>query len=149
MARRRVSVPSFEPGPKRQDSLFERAVIKGEERIPTPPPSAMGTGMPAQARTRRLQSQDTEIALELARLGDDVLLLPYQPTPSINPPRPRTLAAGYDRETETLRVKFRNGKIYGYYNVPPNIWRNFRRQKSPGRYINRVLNFYPYAREDI
>ncbi|MDP9870352.1 MULTISPECIES: KTSC domain-containing protein [Streptosporangium] len=86
-------------------------------------------------------------ALEMARQGNDIYLMPYQPTPSINPPRPRTLAAGYDKTTNTLRVRFRNGQVYGYYDVPANIWRNFKRQKSPGRYINRVLNFYPYAPE--
>lgn len=84
-------------------------------------------------------------AIELAEVGDYSLLLPYQPTPSINPPRPRTLMAGYDSRSQTLRVRFRNGQVYEYYNVPPNIWRNFRRAPSPGRYINRVLNGFPYA----
>ncbi|MEV4454502.1 KTSC domain-containing protein [Microbispora sp. NPDC049633] len=90
-------------------------------------------------------------ALEMARQGMDVYLLPYQPTPSTNPPRPRTLAAGYDKSTQTLRIRFRNGSVYGYYHVPPNIWRNLRRNanagKGVGRFINRVLNFYPYAPE--
>jgi hypothetical protein len=83
----------------------------------------------------------------LAKDGDDFDLLPYQPTPSINPPRPRTLAAGYDKDSQTLRVRFRNGQVYGYYNVPPNVWRNFKRWQSPGRGINRVLNGYAYAPE--
>jgi|GEM_PF-5806594 len=84
-------------------------------------------------------------AREMAKQGMDVYLLPYQPTPSINPPRPRTLAAGYVKASQTLYVRFRNGQVYCYYKVPPNVWRNFRRVKSPGRFINRVLNFYPYA----
>jgi hypothetical protein len=92
-------------------------------------------------------SQELADAIQLAKDGDDTDLLPYQPTPSINPPRPRTLAAGYDKDSQTLRVRFRNGQVYGYYNVPPNVWRNFRRWKSPGRGINRVLNDYPYAPE--
>lgn len=86
-------------------------------------------------------------ALEMARQGNDTFLFDYQPTPSINPPRPRTLAAGYSESTHTLRVRFRNGQVYGYYKVPPNVWSNFKRQKSVGRYINRVLNFYSYAPE--
>lgn len=86
-------------------------------------------------------------ALEMARQGNDVALLDYQPTPSINPPRPRTLAAGYSDSTLTLRVRFRNGQVYAYNKVPPNVWRQFKMQKSPGRYINRVLNFYPYGEE--
>ncbi|MGW0064778.1 KTSC domain-containing protein [Streptosporangium sandarakinum] len=86
-------------------------------------------------------------ALEMAKDGQDVYLLPYQPTPSINPPRPRTHAAGYDEATRTLRIRFRNGQVYGYYNVPPRVWSELLVQPSIGRYINRVLNFYPYAPE--
>jgi len=51
------------------------------------------------------------------------------------------------KSQQTLRIRFRNGQVYGYYNVPPNVWRNFKRVKSPGRFINRVLNFYPYGPE--
>lgn len=79
--------------------------------------------------------------------GDDRPLLPYQPTPTINPGRPRTLAAGYDANAMTLRVKFRDGDVYGYYNVPPSVWYRFQRASSPGRFINTVLNRYPYSRE--
>jgi hypothetical protein len=92
-------------------------------------------------------SEELADAIQLAKDGDDTDLLPYQPTPSINPPRPRTLAAGYDKDSQTLRVRFRNGQVYGYYNVPPNVWRNFKRVKSPGRAINRTLNNFPYAPE--
>ncbi|MFJ6503972.1 KTSC domain-containing protein [Streptomyces sp. NPDC091879] len=101
----------------------------------------------ARAGSRRILSQETSDAIQLAKDGDDFDLLPYQPTPSINPPRPRTLAAGYDKDAQTLRVRFRNGQVYGYYNVPPNVWRNFKRWKSPGRGINRVLNNFSYAPE--
>ncbi|MFE9525110.1 KTSC domain-containing protein [Streptomyces sp. NPDC006631] len=100
-----------------------------------------------RAGSRRVMSQELADAIQLAKDGDDFDLLPYQPTPSINPPRPRTLAAGYDKDSQTLRVRFRNGEVYGYYNVPPNVWRNFKRVKSPGRAINRTLNNFPYAPE--
>ncbi|RZU36057.1 KTSC domain-containing protein [Streptomyces sp. BK022] len=109
-----------------------------QPRRPTPTP---------QPGSRRVMSEELSDAIQLAKDGDDSELLPYQPTPSINPPRPRTLAAGYDKDSQTLRVRFRNGQVYGYYNVPPNVWRNFRRWKSPGRGINRVLNNFPYAPE--
>ncbi len=82
-----------------------------------------------------------------ARAGDDRELLPYQPTPTINPGRPRTLAAGYDENSMTLRVKFRDGPMYGYYNVPPSVWYRFQRAQSPGRFINTTLNRYPYSQE--
>lgn len=85
-------------------------------------------------------------AITMAINGDDEELLPYQPTATINPGRPRTLAAGYDDKSMTLRIKFREGEIYTYYQVPPSIWYKFQRAKSPGRYINSTLNRYPYSR---
>jgi hypothetical protein len=102
----------------------------------------------ARAVQRRDATEDDQLAIELARDGDDSMLLPYQPTPSINPARPRTLAAGYDSDSKTLRVRFRDGTVYEYFNVPQRVWRNFRRVKSPGRAINRTLNYYDYARMD-
>src|SRR5213592_473533 len=98
-----------------------------------------GTGQAAKAAADRDMDYETALAIQAAKDGDDSLLLPYQPTPSINPPRPRTLAAGYDPKTQTLRVRFRDGVGYEYYNVPPRVWRNFKRVKSPGRAINRTL----------
>jgi KTSC domain len=106
-------------------------------------------GIPARTAAARRADLASIEALEAALSGDDSLLLPYRPTPSINPPRPRTRAAGYDPTTRTLRVRFRDGAVYGYYDVPPNVWRNFKRVKSPGRAINRTLNGYAYAREEI
>ena len=88
--------------------------------------------------------------------GVDYTFPQVDPTSTTNPERPRTLQAGYHRErdeetgrlaeTGTLRVRFRDGTPWEYYDVPPNVWRNFRRVKSPGRFINRVLNNYDYGR---
>jgi hypothetical protein len=103
-------------------------------------------GRAAQAEAARTMPPDEAAAILRARAGDDTELFPYTPTPSINPPRPRTVGAGYSPETQTLRVKFREGAVYEYYDVPPNVWRNFQRVKSPGRAINRTLNHYAYAR---
>lgn len=103
-------------------------------------------GKAAQAEAARTMTDEEAAAILRARAGDDTLLFPYTPTPSINPPRPRTVGAGYSKDTQTLRVKFRDGAIYEYYDVPPNVWRNFKRVKSPGRHINRVLDNYSYAR---
>ena len=103
-------------------------------------------GKAAQAEAARTMSPEEAAAILRARAGDDSALFPYAPTPSINPPRPRTQGAGYSADTQTLRVKFRDGAVYEYYDVPPNVWRNFQRVKSPGRLINRTLNNYAYAR---
>lgn len=73
----------------------------------------------------------------------------YWPTRSINPPRPRTLQARYSRQYQCLEVVFRDQKSnsgrWHYSQVPEAIWMQFKRTESPGRYINRVLNEFPYG----
>lgn len=71
------------------------------------------------------------------------------PTRTINPGRPRTRMAGYDPATQTLRIRFREGVVYGYYNVPPGVWRDFRRTPSPGKFINSTLNSFEYGPEAL
>lgn len=79
------------------------------------------------------------------------------PTKTINPPRPRTLEAGWERVSDPdhpaypgiLRVRFRDGTPWEYYNVPSSVWQRFKRVQSPGRFINRVLNNYEYGRGDF
>lgn len=117
----------------------------------TPVPRQPAVGQERVQEARRLANVNaafrTPQDVIKARAGDDTDLLPYQPTPTINPGRPRTLAAGYDENSMTLRVKFRDGPMYGYYNVPPSVWYRFQRAQSPGRFINTTLNRYPYSQE--
>lgn len=68
------------------------------------------------------------------------------PGHTINPPRPRCLRGGYDSKSGTVRLQFRDGAVYEYFDVPKNIWRNLLRGPSTGRYIDRVLDTYPYTR---
>ena len=56
----------------------------------------------------------------------------------------RVQQARYDSGLQQIQVVFRDGTPWVYDSVPTNIWRNFRRTSSPGRYINRVLNGYAY-----
>ena len=67
------------------------------------------------------------------------------PTSTINPQRPRTVAAGYDPKRNVLTVVFRDGTFYNYYNVAPNIWGEFRKVTSKGRYIKKVLDAHAGA----
>lgn len=69
---------------------------------------------------------------------------PQMQTHSSNPERPRTLAAGYDPKSRILRVTFREGAIYEYIGPEPRHWSAFQRTPSPGRYIDDVLDQYPY-----
>lgn len=152
-ARNKPAIPSFsdiqrEVGGHTGEHYVEASLRTTRVTAAVPPISHAMDETPITARQRTM-SPTIALAVQDAKAGDDSSLLPYQPTPSIDPPRPRTLAAGYDRESRTLRVRFRDGTPWEYYGVEPNEWRNFRRVKSPGRYINRVLNNHPYARGDF
>jgi hypothetical protein len=81
-------------------------------------------------------------------------LLAYAPTRTSNPPRPRTRSAYYNPQAQVLTIRWRDDlpeggpSYYAYYDVPRNIWNNFRRSVSPGRFVNRVLNRYRYSPVD-
>lgn len=147
-------VPPIRPN-RRAGSAWDREFL-GQNRYGPSEPVAARTSIPNRgsfgdsaalgAASRRNTDPDVLNDIQLAQQGFDKPLLPYQPTPTINPGRPRTLAAGYDDRTQTLRIKFRNGEIYEYFKVPPSVWWQFNRAQSPGRFINVTLNRYPYKR---
>src|SRR5260221_13689510 len=62
------------------------------------------------------------------------------PSATIFPPRPRSHRVSYNSRERTLRIQFRNGRTYGYYDVPPNVWRDLKDVASTGRFINRRLD---------
>lgn len=151
MGRRRVSVPSIADLMKNQRANlteYERVMISGTTQGTTGLGRGTdGVGQSARAEAAARMDHELAMAMQEAKEGDDYNLLPYQPTPSINPPRPRTRAAGYDKNTGVMRVRFRDGPVYAYADVSPTEWRNFKRVKSPGRAINRTFNYKPYWRE--
>lgn len=56
-------------------------------------------------------------------------------TSTTNPSRPRTLAAGYNAQTKTMTVVFRDNTWWNYYDVPEDIWEGFRQAQSKGQYL--------------
>lgn len=57
------------------------------------------------------------------------------PTTSSNPQRPRTLKAGYDYNSRTLTVVFRDGTWWDYRDVPAEMWEAFKAAESKGKYL--------------
>jgi hypothetical protein len=54
---------------------------------------------------------------------------------------------GYDASTQTLQVKFLNGGLYLYRNVPPMIYEQLSVAPSIGSYLNRnIKGSYPYEK---
>ncbi|WP_274032559.1 KTSC domain-containing protein [Streptomyces sp. MMBL 11-1] len=117
---------------------------------------------PEEIREYILQSREdlgprkTAALLRAFHLGDDQSLLTERPTNTSNPPRPRTVAAGYDYKSKTMFVRFRGERVapgiyqdgvgYEYYGVTRREWNRFRAAGSPGRMINQVFNGKPYTR---
>lgn len=56
------------------------------------------------------------------------------------PNTPRSLRYGYDSTTRTLRVVFRDGTPWEYYDVSPDMARDLRRAASVGQFIIRRLD---------
>jgi KTSC domain len=71
------------------------------------------------------------------------------PTSTINPDRPRTVAAGYDPSRRCLTVVFRDGTYYNYYEVTNAMWQNFKRARSKGRFIYTFLDSHPRGVADV
>ena len=46
------------------------------------------------------------------------------------------LSVGYDGESETLEVEFRNGHVYRYDGVPRELYDGLRTSQSKGAYFN-------------
>jgi len=56
-------------------------------------------------------------------------------------------AVGYDEANQTLRVEFKNGGIYDYYDVPQSEYENLMQASSHGQYLaQNIKGRYRYAR---
>jgi hypothetical protein len=86
-----------------------------------------------------------------AQDGEDESPAPISvvPTSTINPQRPRTVAAGYDSKEGKITVVFRDGTYYNYYQVSPTEWQAFKARVSKGRYILSYLDTKPRGPADI
>lgn len=72
-----------------------------------------------------------------------------RPTNTSNPRRPRTVAAGYDKDRKVLTVVFRDGTFYNYYEVSEYMWNTFKSLPSKGAYIKRYLDKKPRGEADL
>ena len=46
---------------------------------------------------------------------------------------------GYDSETSTLEIEFKNGAIWQYFDVSESVWYEFDSSESKGRFFNREI----------
>jgi hypothetical protein len=58
------------------------------------------------------------------------------PTSTSNVKRPRTLAAGYDPNSQVVTVVFRDGTFYNYYGISAGTWLTFKESYSKQKMLN-------------
>jgi hypothetical protein len=51
---------------------------------------------------------------------------------------------GYDAAKHTLRLEYRNGRVYNYFEVPPATYAEFLNADSAGEFVN--LSIKPFYR---
>ena len=57
------------------------------------------------------------------------------------------VAAGYDRESHTLKVVFRTGEMYRYKNVPLFVYERLLSADSKGKFMHKyILGRYDFER---
>ncbi len=55
-------------------------------------------------------------------------------------------SVGYDPNTMTLEVEFRNGSVYQYFDVPETVYQDLMSASSVGTYLNQNIKAsYRYA----
>lgn len=84
-------------------------------------------------RQRKLHSTPNFVQDEIANPG-----------PWVNVVSSRMVAIRYDYGLRAIFVQFNSGAYYIYESVPLAVWWRFRRSASKGKFIDRVLNSYPY-----
>lgn len=76
----------------------------------------------------------------VSSVGTQPAPITYSPTSTTDPNRPRTVAAGWDRDRKVMTVVFRDGTFYNYYGVSGLEWGNFKRAHSKGESIRKYFD---------
>lgn len=54
---------------------------------------------------------------------------------------------GYDEANRVLKIEFKNGSLYDYFDVPVNVFEGMRNAPSKGQYLaQQVKGIFRYAR---
>lgn len=126
--------PGYDPPLPRQYRRQYRHLAPGRDQVLTP-------------------TKSDQVRRDIQRwraTGDDSRLVDHvtYPGQTSNVSRPRTLAMGYDIESRELRIRFREGAVYVYYDVPPDVYEEMLSADSIGGYMNdHVVHSYMYDQE--
>lgn len=57
------------------------------------------------------------------------------------------MSAGYDPESETLEIEFKDGAVYQYYNVSEHLYEQFQAASSKGQFFHiYIRDAVPFSR---
>lgn len=100
--------------------------------------------MATKKQKETMSARFKEVSDELQRKNDFDSRVPKDVTeagtkletaPTSNPPRPRAKSIGYNANSRTLYVVFRDNTWWEYRNVPTQIWVGLQNSSSTGKYL--------------
>lgn len=56
------------------------------------------------------------------------------------------ISVGYEAESQTLEIEFKNGSVYQYHGVPLDEFADFMKASSKGTYFNERIKRYAYTK---
>jgi hypothetical protein len=94
----------------------------------------------------QIKARFDEVSEELSKTNDFTSVIPrdvkeagvrMETAPTGNPERPRAKTLGYNPNTNTLYVVFRDNTWWEYRNVPVSLWVGIQNSSSTGKYLRK------------
>ena len=116
------------------DDMQAKPPAKGNTSLPTL--DELMFGRMVDSRQGREQTEEQQTGWEVA-IPKDVESVGTELTtaPTSNPKRPRALTIGYNPNTNTLIVVFRDNTWWQYNNVPVDVWMSLKSSPSTGKFL--------------
>lgn len=101
---------------------------------------------PTKKQQATIKARFDEVSEELAKRNDFTSVIPrdvkeagvrMETAPTSNPERPRAKTLGYNPNTNTLYVVFRDNTWWEYRNVPVSLWVGIQNSSSTGKYLSK------------
>lgn len=116
------------------DDMTAKPPTKGNSSLPTY--DELMFGRMVDSRQGREQTEEQQTGWEVAIPKDvDNAGTELTTAPTTNPSRPRALSIGYNPNSNTLIVVFRDNTWWQYNNVPVDMWMGLRNSASTGKYL--------------
>lgn len=99
---------------------------------------------PTKLQKAKIKSRFDEVSDALAKTNDFTSVIPrdvkeagvrMETAPTSNPERPRAKTLGYNPNTNTLYIVFRDNTWWEYRNVPVSMWVGIQNSSSTGKYL--------------